>query len=258
MDKHSSAFAMHGSLDFAICGQRWSLKQRAPLYLNVLPHAAEHGILAIVNDQSGGLRNGDSHEVRIDLCDQAHVLWSPAASTIFYPGIAASRVAVTTTAMVVGEGCSLRFFAHPSIPCAGAQVQQNVQLAVSENSECIYWDLWSSGRSSRGEGWDTAHLEGSLQVKVGTNIVYRENWQLNAEKNLLGRGGFQGARIWISGLAYGPQSIAEIKQRVANLKSYEPAVAVELGMLTNDLLVVKGLDFNGIATHAELVSSRHS
>jgi urease accessory protein UreH len=221
-----------GHIELVVQGRTWRRTQRPPLSLTVLDRG--EGLLAIPTDQSGGSRGGDRLQTEVVVRAQGRLDWVAPASALYFPSADRQGVCVVRTRLEAGPGSRLAFVPKVGIPCAGARVDQVVEIEAASDSDFLYWDGWSDGRTASGERGAFASLANQLEFRLDGHLLFQERW------NLLGRtsrspfsgpdpAGFQGACQWFLGLAVGPGAHQKLLHRVEAWKAAgDPAEAGEL------------------------------
>lgn len=176
-------------------------------------------------------------EVRVD--QGGWVDWLPPTSSLYFPS--ADRQGTCTVAVRLGveAGSRLAWAPPVAIPCAGARIDQSVEIVGEPGAELLYWDGWADGRTSSGERGEFEQLSNQLVVQWGGRTVFRERWSLRTGAGPNDPAGFQGACQWHLALAAGPGSHAALKARIAAWKA--AGETAEWGELDDNLIVARVL-----------------
>jgi urease accessory protein UreH len=230
-----------GLVELVVEGSHWRRAQRPPLSVTVLPRA--DGWLAIPTDQSGGARGGDRLNTDLVVRDRGRLEWVAPASALFFPSADRRGICTVNTRLQVESGCQLSFLPKVGIPCAGARVDQAVELNVASDAEFLYWDGWTNGRTASGEDRAYESLANYLEFRLDGRRIFQERWTLEGG-SAAGFGGpdpagFQGACQWFLGLAVGPESHGALTRRVDAWKA--SGAAAEVGELVPGAWVARAL-----------------
>ncbi|APR78380.1 Urease accessory protein UreD [Minicystis rosea] len=144
----------HGVLAFARREERTVLVGvRAASPLKILtPKNHGHGAWAIVATFGGGLVDGDSIHLDVELAEGTAALLGTQASTKVY------RCPTSTCHQAldarVGEGALLVSVPDPVACFATARYEQVNRVALAKTASLVLLDTFTSGRAARGERWD--------------------------------------------------------------------------------------------------------
>ena len=224
-----------GSLGLVVRGRVWRRTQRPPLSLTVLERPDR--LLVMPSDQSGGLRGGDRVTTEVAVSEDGRVDWLPPTSGLFFPSLDRQGTCVVAVRLEVAPGSRLAWVPPVAIPCAGARIDQSVELNGEPGTELFYWDGWSDGRTSSGERGAFERLTSRLEVRWGGRTVFQERWTLvgAGPGPTLDPAGFQGACQWHLAIAGGPASTLALKARVEAWKA--TGEAAEWGDLDDGLVI---------------------
>lgn len=221
-------------------GNAWRIQQAPPLYLNFLNSA--EGQRAMLTDQSGALRSGDSHAISVDMKNGAKLLWRPVQSMLVGCVFGSDAPARLSTSIYLRES-ELTFINVPAILFARSRLEQTTAIDIDAASELFFWDVTAAGRLGRGESWDFAGYENKFSLKVGGEQLLRERMILDQRQLPKSTAGFAAAQLWLSAIAYGRKSIAKLIKNIEHLESL--GLQASYGHLSTDCLAAKGLDAAG-------------
>jgi len=230
-----------GRLEFVVSGRLWRRAQRPPLSLTVLERP--DGLLAIPTDQSGGTRGGDRLQIEVVVDQGGRVDWMAPASALYFPSADRNGVCLVRTRLEVAEDCRLTFVPKVSIPCAGAHVDQTVEIDVASGADFTYWDGWADGRTGSGERGAFGSMANHLEFRLDGRVIFRERWRLEGGSTLFAGkpdpAGFGGACQWFLGLAVGDQGKESLRLRVERWTAAgDPA---EFGELAEGVWIARAL-----------------
>lgn len=173
----------------------------------------------------------------VSVAESGWVDWAPPTSSLFFPSADRQGTCTVAVRLVVEPGSRLSWVPPVAIPCAGARIDQSVEVVGAPGTELLYWDGWTDGRTSSGERGAFSRLSNHLEVKWDGRTVFRERWSLEGTGvgPLVDPAGFQGACQWHLALAAGPLSIEVLAARIAAWKA--AGETAEWGELDDGLVV---------------------
>ncbi len=125
---------------------------------------------------SGGLVGGDHLSVRASLAANSHVLFStPSANRVYR---SASKSSTQSVVLTVGPGAILEWVPDLTIPFAGSQFKQTIDVKLGRGSTVFLWDAIASGRVVRGERWAFASLENEIRITTASGGYLLERYHL--------------------------------------------------------------------------------
>jgi urease accessory protein len=158
-------------------------RSRPPLQTFGLQSADRHGsaYLQIINP-CGGLFEGDSAEVEVDLRGGAHLYLTMQAATKIYPA-EHGEVTRQHIRLRVVSGAILEYFPLPLIPFARALYVQEMTMQVASGGICLVAEVLAPGRVARGERFAYHMVRGRVEGWVDDRLALFEQMSLQPERN---------------------------------------------------------------------------
>jgi urease accessory protein len=132
-----------------------------PLKL-LTPRAAGNAAWIVTSSLGGGLVDGDSVCLEIDIEDSATAVVTTQASTKAYKGRAQQelriRAGLDANAIVVPDHL---------VPFANARVKQVTHLALAPTASLVSCDILTAGRIAHGEVWACERVDMTLSIERG-------------------------------------------------------------------------------------------
>jgi urease accessory protein len=148
-----------------------------------LQEADGHGgtYLQIVNP-CGGLFEGDSAEVEVNLQWGAHLYLTTQAATKVYPS-EHGQITRQQVRLHVASGAILEYFPLPLIPFARALYTQEVDIRVEPGGICLVAEILAPGRIARGERFAYRMVRSRVEGWVDDRLALFEQWMLEPEQD---------------------------------------------------------------------------
>jgi urease accessory protein len=128
-------------------------RANSPLKL-LLPRNHGRGIWAYLASFGGGLVDGDSIHLEVDVGARATGLLSTQSSTKVYRSPRGCRQALQAR---VGEDGLLVLLPDPVACFAGARYEQETTVTLAPRASLVLLDAFTCGRAARGERWAFSH-----------------------------------------------------------------------------------------------------
>lgn len=221
-------------------GDAWQIQQVPPLYLNFLTSA--NGQRAMLTDQSGALRSGDSQTITLGMQNGAKLLWQGVQSMLVGRVFGSGEPARLTTSICLRES-ELNFINVPAILFAHSRLEQTTIIDIDTTSELLFWDVTAAGRLARGEAWHFESYANEFSLRVGGEQLLRERMILSKNELPKSTAGFAAAKLWLSAIAYGKKSVSRLMEKIERLEAL--GLQTSYGYLSPECLAAKGLDAAG-------------
>jgi urease accessory protein len=158
-------------------------RSRPPLQTFGLQEADRHGsaYLQILNP-CGGLFEGESAEIEVNLRQGAHLYLTTQAATKVYPA-AHGQVTRQRVQLRVAVGTILEYFPLPLIPFAGALYAQEISIQVESGGICLVADVLAPGRVARGERFAYRMVRSRVQAWVDDQLALFEQLALQPQQH---------------------------------------------------------------------------
>ena len=158
---------------------------RSTLPLQVLAPVALEDPAAVVwmLNPTGGLLGGDRLAIAVDAAPRAHaVLTTPSASRVYR---APAEPTVQRVDIRLGAGAMVEWVPDHTIPYAGSDFRQAIDVELGEGARLILLDAFAAGRIAHGEAWAFRRLESAVTVRDRQGLVLHDRFVLGATQ---GRG----------------------------------------------------------------------
>lgn len=185
------------------------------LPLQVLAPLALDDPAAIVSvlNPTGSLLGGDRLVVEVEVGRQAHAcLITPSATKVHR---AEGEPAVQDVRLRVGAGAFLEWIPDHTIPFAGADFRQSIEVQLGEGAALVLVDAFSAGRVARGERWRFARLESALRIRDTLGWVLIDRFVLSPEHAWDGLGGTEGAPYFATIAIVGELDPGDLSRRLS-------------------------------------------
>jgi urease accessory protein len=158
-------------------------RSRPPLQTFGLQHADPHGgaYLQIINP-CGGLFEGDTAEVEVNLQGGAHLYLTTQAATKVYPA-EHGEVTRQHVRFRVAGGAILEFLPQPLIPFARAMYVQETSVQVESGGICLVAEVLAPGRVARGEHFAYHMVRSRVEGWVDNRLALFDQLMLQPEQN---------------------------------------------------------------------------
>jgi urease accessory protein len=176
----------HLALDLVCADGRTTIaRQRScpPLQTFGLQEADRHGgaYLQILNP-CGGLFEGDSAEIEVNLRQGAHLYLTTQAATKVYPA-EHGQITRQSIQLRVAAGTILEYFPLPVIPFACALYVQEISLQVESGGICLAAEVLAPGRVARGERFAYRMVRSGVQAWVDDQLAVYDQLVLQPHQN---------------------------------------------------------------------------
>jgi urease accessory protein len=152
---------------------------RAPIHLSK-PHWDGNYLIINVVNPTAGLFAGDHVEVTVRVCAGARaVLTTPSATRVFRAKHSMQRTEIVQI-IVVENGGRLDVCPDILIAHGGARYSQASRIEVHAGGELFFTEMLAPGRTASGETFAYEQLEFSTDLIVGSRLVVREKYCLDA------------------------------------------------------------------------------
>jgi urease accessory protein len=152
---------------------------RAPIHLSK-PHWDGNYLIINVVNPTAGLFAGDHVEVTVRVCAGARaVLTTPSATRVFRAKHSMQRTEIVQI-IVVENGGRLDVCPDMLIAHGGARYSQASRIEVHAGGELFFTEMLAPGRTASGETFAYEQLEFSTDLIVGSRLVVREKYCLDA------------------------------------------------------------------------------
>ena len=134
---------------------------------------------AIIVHPPGGLVDGDSLQLTIDLDEGACVRSTTPGSQKWYRGRASAR-----THIRMASGAQLEWLPQPTIVYDGASVDQSLLIELAGQSSTIGAECLVLGRRSMGERFNRGWLRQSIRITRDGQPIWQERTDASADSSL--------------------------------------------------------------------------
>ncbi len=167
----------------AVGGRTAVVRCRAATPLKILtPRHSGTAAWACASSHGGGLLNGDSVTVDIEVRARAQAAFVTQASTKIYPGRPGARQNVAAS---VAAGALLVVAPDPVVCYANARYVQCQEFDLAPSASLAVVDWLTSGRAACGERWAFESYESRLTVRRAGVEILRDATLLNAHARAL-------------------------------------------------------------------------
>ncbi len=184
----------------ARCHSTLPLQVLAPL---ALPDPA--AVVSLLNP-TGGVLGGDRLHVDVEVGPGAHAcLTTPSATRVYRT---AGEPAVQAVRLAVGRGATLEWVPDHTIPFAGADYRQTIEVEVGEGACLVLIDAFSAGRVAAGERWRFRRLESALTVRDARGELLHDRFVLVGAAD--GLGATEGADYFATLVVVAPRGLDDL------------------------------------------------
>jgi urease accessory protein len=145
------------------------------------PDGHGSGYLQILNP-CGGLFEGDSAEIEVNLQSGAHLYLTTQAATKIYPA-EHGQVTRQHIRLRVASGAILEYFPLPLIPFARARYVQEIEMHVESGGVCFVAESLAPGRPARGERFAYHMVRGRVEGWMDDQLALFEQLILQPKRN---------------------------------------------------------------------------
>ncbi len=147
-------------------------QQQPPLRVVRSFETAAGGALVHLHNLSGGVLGGDKLALDVQVGPGAYAQLTSTGATRLYRSRPHEGVAVQTNRVVVAENGLLEYLPDPLIPFAGSRYRQGTKIELAADAGLFWWETVTPGREAKGELFEYASLQLSLDiVGVGKPLV---------------------------------------------------------------------------------------
>ena len=139
--------------------------------------------ITFLTNPSGGIVGGDELSLRATLHDETHVLFTTPSATKIYR--TRERPTVQTIDVNVGPNAILEWMPELTIPFAGSDFTQTINLRLKKGASVLLWDAVAAGRIARGERWAFSHFANQLTIRLSDGTSLEERYALTSHKPCL-------------------------------------------------------------------------
>jgi urease accessory protein len=171
-----------GAIAFARRGDRSfvrSARATSPLKL-LMPRNHGHAAWVVVASFGGGLVDGDTIAIDVEVEEGATGLFGTQASTKVYR-CPTSACRQDTTARVA-EGATLVMIPDAVACFAEARYEQTVRVDLAEGASIAIVDAFTAGRAARGERWDFHRYASRTEIARGEDPLFVDAIVLDPEQ----------------------------------------------------------------------------
>jgi len=140
---------------------------------------AARGLDAIIVHPPGGLADGDSLRLEIELAEGARVRSTTPGSQKWYRGQARAQTRVT-----VGPNAQFEWLPQPTIIYDRAHVDQSLCIDLAAGATTLGSECLVLGRQAMGERFSTGHLRQSIRIAREGRLVWQEATDAPAQSPL--------------------------------------------------------------------------
>jgi urease accessory protein len=133
------------------------------------------GVHVILASSAPGIFGGDVFEHIVRVGAGARVRLTSQSALQVHASADPGTGYIRSTYQVEGDG-ELRCVWDPSIPFAGARLDQSIDIRLDADARLSWSDAWTSGRSARGERWKFASFRHTLSVARCQSLEYLERY----------------------------------------------------------------------------------
>jgi urease accessory protein len=160
------------------------------------------------------------------------------------------ELARLTSTYRVEDDAELECEWDPSIPFAGARLEQRIEIALAGRARLLWSDAFMNGREGSGERWVFAELAHELRVARDGALEYMERYRLTPDSQV--------ARTWMAGdacyfgtvLSSGreiePSAAADLQEKLSDVEPMRAAA----DRLDSRLLLVRLMSASGVKFRA--------
>ena len=143
-----------------------------PLYLDHTSCAT-----TFLTNPSGGYVGGDDLSLAAKLGEETHVLFTIPSATKVYRTL--QRPAVQSIDVSVGPNAILEWVPDLTIPFAGSNFEQTINIRLENGASLILWDALAAGRVARGERWAFSHFANQIKITLWDGKALEERYVLS-------------------------------------------------------------------------------
>jgi urease accessory protein len=136
-----------------------------------------HAAWIYASSYGGGLVDGDSVELDVQIGDGAAAFLSTQASTKVYRSVRGAR---TTAQVRVAAGGFLVAAPDPVVCFAGARYRQTQRFELAGDGALVLVDWVTSGRRAAGERWQFVEYDARTEVRTGSTLTLHDRLLLRA------------------------------------------------------------------------------
>lgn len=132
---------------------------------------------------SGGLVGGDQVTIAADLLAGTQVLMtSPSANRVYR---SLGEPSVQRVELTLGPRARLEWMPELTIPFAGSNFLQSINVTLGAGATLILWDAMASGRVARGERWAFARYRNAITITLASGARVLERYDLEPPADCL-------------------------------------------------------------------------
>jgi urease accessory protein len=131
---------------------------------------------SLLLNPSGGLVGGDYLSIETTLAAHTRVILSTPSANRVYRSL--GEVSVQEVDITVGPGAVLEWIPEHTIPFAGSQFRQIIDVKLAAGATVVLWDAIASGRIAHGERWRFTSLENEIRITTASGASVREHYAL--------------------------------------------------------------------------------
>ena len=207
---------------------------------------------AIVVHPPGGIAGGDSLELDVTACAEAHaLLTTPGASKLYK---SAGRKAAQRVRLRARDRACIEWLPQETIVFDAADASLALEVDVAGEATVIAWEIVSLGREAMGERFESGRLRTRATVRQDDRIVLLESGEIAGSSPWLDSPvGWRSARTCGTFLVCGP-AVDEVMLQASRV-SLEPWIGVAaVSRVTPTLLAARYLGASAADARAAFVA----
>jgi urease accessory protein len=138
-------------------------------------HDGGRALHAILASSAPGVFGGDCFTQSIHVASGAQVRLTSQSATQMHPSPAGDAAVLKASYRVASAG-HLHCAWDPSIPFAGARIDQRIEIDLAKQATLFWSDAIMSGREACGERWAFASVRHELRIARDDHLVYLERY----------------------------------------------------------------------------------
>jgi urease accessory protein len=195
--------------------------------------------VVVMLNPTGGLAGGDRLVIDATAMTGAHACLTTASATKVYR--TTGPPAEQHVRLTIGPGATLEYVPDHTIPFAGSDLRQRIDVEMAEGGRLIIVDAFAAGRVARGEAWRFAHLESAITVRDAGGWRFYDRLALLGNPAWAGLGFTEDHAYFATVLVIGPGSLDGLRREAAAVMNSHEGVAGGAGLLPRGGVVVRVL-----------------
>jgi urease accessory protein len=216
-----------------------SCRSTVPLQVLAPVVVDEPTAVVVVLNPTGGLVGGDRLVIDGAVTAEAHACLTTVSATKVYR--TAGPPAEQDVRLRIEAGATLEYVPDHTIPFAGSNVRQRIDVQMGDRARLILVDAFAAGRVARGEAWRFARLESAITVRDAEGWRFCDRLALEGRAAWTGLGFAEDHTYFATVLVIGPGGLDGLGRDAAALVNACEGVAGGAGLLPRGGMVVRVL-----------------